>query len=219
VKGTNADMSVKFDLVRDSRDNRFLATSGSRVESYVQIASTGLGGDYDFVKSEVEAKQYFTVFNIPNWGKHVLSVGVDAGIAAPFNGTSSVPIFDRFFAGGPGDAASLRGFAFRGIGPVQGAHNIQVGGEAMVLTTAEYEFPIVQNTIRGVFFTDAGTVAPDIDHMGDQSFRVAVGSGLRLRFPFFGGIPIALDWGIPLSKQSTDQTQLFSFTIGTGFRF
>jgi outer membrane protein assembly factor BamA len=183
------------------------------------IATRALGGDYDFVKGEVEAKQYLTLFTVPNWGKHILSIGADAGLAGPFGPTDSVPIFDRFFAGGPGDAASLRGFRFRGIGPVQGAAHVQVGGQALLLGTLEYDFPIMQDTIRGVVFADAGKVARTVDTFGDEDFRAAVGTGLRLRFPFFGGIPIALDWGVPVAKQATDLTQVFSFTIGTGFRF
>jgi outer membrane protein assembly factor BamA len=217
--GWHSDTSVRFDITRDTRDNRFLPSEGSRLEASIQIFSQALGGDYDFAKFEVEAKKYFTLFNVPGWGKHILSLGADFGVEKTYGSTPSAPVFDRFFAGGPGDAASLRGFQFRGIGPVQGAHHIQVGGDALLLGTVEYDFPIVQDTIRGVVFTDAGTVASDIGSLGQEKFRASVGTGLRLRFPFFGGIPIAMDWGVPVSKAQYDQMQVFSFTIGTGFRF
>ncbi len=219
ARGSHSNTSVRFDITRDTRDNRFLATSGSRMESSLQIFSTALGGDYDIVKLQIEAKNYFPLFNVPKWGKHVLSVGVDAGILEPFGDTVGTPIFNRFFAGGPGDAAALRGFRFRRVGPVQGAGNIHVGGEVIFLQTVEYEFPIVSDTIRGVVFADAGKVAPTLDEFSEEEFRAAVGAGLRLRFPFFGGVPIALDWAAPVRKTETDETQVFSFTIGTGFRF
>ena len=219
AQGWHSDTSVKFDLIRDTRDNRFLASDGSRVEGSIQIFSQALGGNYDFAKFEVEAKKYFTLFTVPNWGKHILSLGGDFGVEAPFGSTTSAPVFDRFFAGGPGDAASLRGFRFRGIGPVQGARHVQVGGDVMLLGTVAYEFPIVQDTIRGVVFGDAGKVASDFDTFDQEKVRASAGVGLRLRFPFFGGIPIALDWGVPVSQQQYDRTQVFSFTIGTGVRF
>ena len=219
AEGWHSDTSVKFDLIRDTRDNRFMATEGSRLEGSIQIFSQAMGGDYDFAKFEVEGKKYFTLFTVPNWGKHILSIGGDFGADATYGSTPSAPIFDRFFAGGPGDAASLRGFRFRGIGPVQGAAHIQVGGDVLLVGSVEYEFPIVQDTIRGVVFGDAGKVASSFDTFDQEQFRASVGTGLRMRFPFFGGIPIALDWGVPVAKQQYDRTQVFSFTIGTGFRF
>jgi outer membrane protein assembly factor BamA len=40
-----------------------------------------------------------------------------------------------------------------------------------------------------------------------------VGFGFRLLLPFFGQIPIALDFGFPITKDDKDDTRIFSFSL------
>ena len=47
-----------------------------------------------------------------------------------------------------------------------------------------------------------------------DTIRVAAGFGFRLTLPFFGQVPIALDFGFPLSEEEQDDTRLFSFSLG-----
>ena len=42
----------------------------------------------------------------------------------------------------------------------------------------------------------------------------SIGAGIRLTLPFLGQTPIALDFAFPLSKNSQDDTQIFSFSFG-----
>lgn len=64
-------------------------------------------------------------------------------------------------------------------------------------------------------------LADDIDYDDGASFfsdvRVAVGFGLRIRLPFFGPTPIALDFGIPVRDIDGDDTQVVSFSIARDF--
>jgi outer membrane protein insertion porin family len=119
------------------------------------------------------------------------------------------PIFERFYAGGQG---SIRGFRYRGVGPRSG--DTELGGNFLALASAEYSFPIFEKTLTGVFFVDSGTVEKKISL---STWRIAAGFGIRFTVPFFGPIPFALDFGFPLVKGAGDQTEVFSFSIGTSF--
>jgi outer membrane protein insertion porin family len=68
----------------------------------------------------------------------------------------NVPIFDRLYLGG---ANNLRGFQFRGVGPLD-SNNQPIGGQSMVRATAELTFPIIEKA-RGAVFYDCGFVNPD----------------------------------------------------------
>ena len=63
-------------------------------------------------------------------------------------------------------------------------------------------------------FLDTGTVEKDF---GVSSYRASVGFGLRWIIPFFGPIPMALDFGFPIAKDKQDDTQILSFTLGWTF--
>ena len=98
----------------DKRDNPFFTTSGYRLGGAVEMAGTIFGGDVNTLRETVEARQWWTVWDAPDWGKHTLTVGAQAGIVESTD-AGAVPIFDRFWMGGLG---SLRGFEWRGVGPV-----------------------------------------------------------------------------------------------------
>ena len=46
------------------------------------------------------------------------------------------------------------------------------------------------------------------------NYRVSAGFGVRFVVPMLGPVPIALDFGFPIVKAPTDQTQVFSFWLG-----
>jgi outer membrane protein insertion porin family len=123
----------------------------------------------------------------------------------------SAPVFERFYAGGIG---SIRGFDFRGVSPRDGLKDDPVGGDFLLLAKAEYTFPLVADTIRGVFFTDMGTVE---ENFGIESWRASVGFGVRLMVEFFGPVPLEFDLAVPVAKESDDDEQIFSFFIGATF--
>ena len=84
----------------------------------------------------------------------------------------------------------------------------------MFFAGAEYSFPLVGEKLRGVVFVDTGTVEADF---GFSEYRASVGCGLRMTIPFMGPVPMALDFGFPILKQSNDETQIFSFSLGWTF--
>ena len=90
-----------------------------------------------------------------------------------------------------------------------------VGGDFMFLLGAEYNFPILEEFVRGVLFTDTGTVDTDIDF---GVYRVSIGAGLRLLVPILGQVPIGLDFAVPVVKEDFDKERLFSFDVALPLR-
>jgi outer membrane protein insertion porin family len=199
VAGDNFLSTGRIALAHDTRDSSFLPTQGHLVEgSYEQ----GFG-DFNYPRFELTGSQFFTVYERPDGrGKHILQLRGQTGWTG-----DDTPIFERFFAGG---FQSFRGFEFRGVTPREGT--TKVGGQFMLLGTAEYIIPITaDDNVRGVLFSDFGTVEPDVSV--DQ-FRVSVGAGLRLIVPAMGPAPIALDFAYPLVQEDFDEKQVFSFYVG-----
>jgi outer membrane protein assembly complex protein YaeT len=203
VKGSSGLTSVEVGLVKDTTDSLLFPTEGYRLMGSVEQAGA-LGGSYTFTKATVDGRKYWTITKDVLDRRSVLAL---RGRVA--NAFGDPPIFERFFAGGQG---SIRGFKYRGVGPRE--NKTELGGDFMALASAEYSFPIYEKTLTGVLFFDAGTVEKNISF---GSWRASVGFGVRFTVPFFGPVPFALDFGIPIAKQSGDQTEVFSFSIGTSF--
>jgi outer membrane protein insertion porin family len=119
----------------------------------------------------------------------------------------NAPVFERAFAGG---FRSIRGFSFRGVGPVE--NNLNIGGTFSFLNTIEYQIPILANDkLYAVAFIDHGTVERNV---AIRDYRVSVGAGLRVVVPAMGPLPIALDFAVPVTRAPWDTKQLFSFYVG-----
>jgi len=194
-------------LTHDKRDSAFLATEGHLIEASVEEVL----GTFQYPHAELDIRKYFTLYERPDGsGRHVLSLASRVGWTG-----ENTPIYERYYAGG---FSTLRGFQFRGaspakVGPTTG-EAIFVGGDFMMLASAEYLFPITaDDMIRGVVFCDTGTVEPTINHWSDK-YRVAPGFGLRIAVPAMGPAPIALDFAFPVSWQPGDKGEMFSFFMG-----
>ena len=165
-----------------------------------------MGGDFFFSKATAGYTRHWTVAVDDQDRKSVVSAYARGGQIF-----GDAPVFERFYAGGLG---SLRGFDFRGVSPRDGIRNNRIGGDFMLLAGAEYSFPLFAKAIRGVFFTDMGTVEREF---GLRSWRAAVGGGIRLTLEIFGTVPMEFDLAYPLAKEDGDDTRIFSFFIGLPF--
>lgn len=191
--------TVRGSLIHDTRDAAFNTSQGH----YFELSYEQAFGTYTYPRFEVEARQYFTLYRrVDGQGKHTLTIRGQAGYTG-----SDTPIFERFFAGG---FQTFRGFAFRGVSPVN--TGVYIGGDFLLLGGAEYQMPVTANEmIKVVGFTDFGTIN---DQVALSNFRVSVGAGFRVSIPMMGPVPIALDFAVPIMHQSTDVQQVFSFYVG-----
>lgn len=210
VAGVNYVSALKFSVTYDNNiiDRYSILYSGEATTLTYEIA--GLGGDARYSRFTLEANIQRTLFEWPNDHKWVLQLYGLSGIMFPF-GPDGTPVYERFFAGGP---QSLRGFAFRGVGPMQNGN--PRGGNFITTGTLEFSFPMFQHILRGVLFSDFGFVNGTASLPSNITWRQSVGFGFRITLPIFPA-PIALDFGFPILKARDDQRQVFSFSVGFGF--
>ncbi|MEO0587764.1 MAG: BamA/TamA family outer membrane protein, partial [Planctomycetota bacterium] len=209
VEGDNFIESVGFTVSRNTLDSPILPTKGSAAS--VSFDAFGLAGsDFNFQRVTGRFQTFFLLDRDFLDRPSVLSWRIEAGYI--FN-EEEAPTFERFYAGG---SRTFRGFQFRGVGP-RGIRNDNgevgddpVGGNWLFLTGLQYEFPLMADFLRGVVFTDQGTVQDDV---GFDQWRVSVGTGLRVKVPFFGQAPFAIDFAIPLLEEDGDEEQIISFDL------
>jgi outer membrane protein insertion porin family len=231
AEGSFTRLGLELRLIYDKRDSYFFPTRGYEIGGSFEATTLGV----KIARTTIYGRKYFTIFNFPDWGKHVLTLAGTAGIVGSTGTqeteppTTDVPIFERYFAGGWG---SIRGFQFRGVSPTERfefvdpetgevvfSEDEQVGGNSLLLGSAEYSIPIYGETFRVVTFLDAGKADEKIGDLNLTNMRVAGGFGVRLTIPFFGRAVIAIDYGIPFIQQPGDETQPISFNMGSGTSF
>jgi outer membrane protein insertion porin family len=208
LQGRNEICSAIPFLQYDNRDSVILPTEGVNLGISFHYSGGFLPGDFNFVKTQIHAEHYFTLYRTGGGFKHVLALRTRFGCARPTRLDEDLPTFERFFAGGSG---SLRGFRFRGVGPRENGDPI--GGNALLLASVEYTFPIYHNYLRGALFVDSGSLVPKLRDLKGETLRVSVGFGVRIA-PF-GIVPIAIDIAFPVRKRHEDerQTVLIDFTF------
>jgi outer membrane protein insertion porin family len=199
VQGWNFLVAPRVGVTYDNRDSFLFPTRGGILDvSYEQAF-----GAFTFPILNVAASEYFTITERKDGsGRSVLALRSQLGIEG-----SNAPVYERFFAGG---MQSIRGFMFRGVGP--NVDGFMTGGSFMWLNSIEYMIPLLANdNLHFVTFIDSGTVESKI---GIQDYRVSAGFGFRITIPALGPVPIALDFGFPINKTASDQTQVFNVWFG-----
>jgi len=223
--------SIGTTLMWDTRDNRLFPTSGFTQQVGVEIADEALLSENEFTRVNGTSRWYFPLF----FG-FVLKFNVQAGLISNWNaGGEPVPIFERFFVGGPN---SVRGFQRSSLGPTRHVAadasdpaspltEFNIGGDKQFIFNAEIEIPILTSVgIKGVLFADAGnafdndqdlSVKLDLFNKEDQFddiLRTSIGFGLRWLSPIG---PLRFEWGFPLAPTAKEDTLVFEFSIGNSF--
>ncbi|RKY27355.1 MAG: hypothetical protein DRP79_03450 [Planctomycetota bacterium] len=202
VEGSNSLVALRMSLTKDTRKiDRFFKPYGG-YRSFASIEP--IFGDFELVRFAFGSTRYRTIYEDDAGYKHIIKLEGEVGFI-----TGDSPIYERFFLGG---ANNLRGFDYRGVGPMQ--RGDPVGGDTTLYGSVEYSFPVAGDSIRGVLFFDFGTVNEDTADFGNM--RASAGFGIRIFSPQIP-IPIALDFGFPIRADDDDDEEVVSFTIGTNF--
>jgi outer membrane protein insertion porin family len=201
-EGTSLNSVVEFVLARDSRDNFFEPTRGSR--NALEFSFAGLGGDTQYYKFVAETAWFFPlpVFNLV-WAVRGLFGMVEGW------GGQEVPIFERFFLGG---ATTLRGQETRSVAPKDAAGNV-IGGDKELLFSTELLIPIVPRFRLALFF-DAGNAYGFGTSFDPTNLRYGAGVGIRFFSPLG---PLRLDVGYNLDREPGEDQYQFHFTVGAPF--
>jgi outer membrane protein insertion porin family len=211
-RGPNTLFSGSVFVKRTDVDRPMRPSRGSNSELTVTQFVTADGGD-PFTVFRGEYTQFFTVTEDLLGNRTILKLSNVLGYIA-----GDAPTYERFYLGG----RSFRGFDFRTISPkASGAvdptlppPNDPIGGEWMFFLGSQIEHPLVKDAFSLVGFVDSGTVETDVSF---ESYRVSVGFGFRIYIPQFGPAPLAFDFAVPILKEDTDRTQVFSFSAEIPF--
>jgi len=227
--GSSLNSSVGYTLLVDRRNDPIRPTRGWTGTLRQDFA--GLGGDVNYVKTEVDAAAYYGI--TPSW---IVTVQGSAGYVSGWAG-DSIRINDRFFKGGN----SFRGFENAGMGPRDLSTNDALGGNFYAVGSIEMTLPNglpEQYGIKTSLFADVGTlgvlddrytlnsstglsnacpsgaVIGDACIADDLSLRASVGLSVHWKAPVG---PIRFDFSQILSSEEYDRTESFRFSTSTQF--
>ncbi len=183
----------------DVRESPYVNPRGFLIGNTVEVASSALGSDIEFIRGTMRVGYYLPFGPKPltpgvvvdestgtpfqRWFRQSsIAFGARAGIIHSLTTSGSaeataIPIDERFFNGG---ATTVRSFGERDLGPHDN-HGHPVGGEFFTVFNAEYTFPIF-GELQGAIFTDAGNLLPTSEDIGLSDMRYAIGAGISARF-------------------------------------
>lgn len=213
VFGKNND-TVRLDTAwaRNTRNNALFPTSGM-----MQRLAAELGtplGSLQYYKLSFQHQQYF-----PLGKSFTFMLNGEIGYGGGLSG-KPLPFFKNFFAGGN---SSVRGFSSGTLGP-KDANGDSLGGDTRVIGNAELFFPLPgltdNQSLRMSAFVDGGAAfGPNGVNNQQSSFafddlRYSAGIAVLWVSPLG---PLKFSLSQPLVTKSTDQTEVFQFTLGNTF--
>lgn len=206
--GKNNISSLTPSFTFDSRDNVFYPRKGDLLTGSLDWAGGLLGGDKDFWKFFGRVSHYF-----PLPRDSSLELRARVGLGKPYGDSDSIPIYERFFAGG---TYTIRGYEERSIGPIDPASKDPLGGNSLLVGNIEYTYPLF-SFLKAAAFYDIGNVWEKLGDIGSGGLKSGIGLGVRIKTPIG---PIMLDYGIPLNKapgEDSKSSGRFHFSASHGF--
>jgi outer membrane protein assembly complex protein YaeT len=202
-------------LSRETRDEVLDATTGTFQSQAFEYSPSWLGANQSYVKY---FGQYFRYFPLQPPRRErltneilrprlVFATGVRVGLAHGFG--STLPVSERFFAGG---STTIRGFEQNVLGAV-GPDQLPLGGNAMFVLNNELRMPLV-SIFDGVAFSDIGNVFPRVSDFSLTDLRKTVGVGLRARTRWF---LLRTDYGFVLDRRPGEPRGRLYFSVGQAF--
>ncbi len=210
----------------DSRNRGLFADRGQRHTLGVNFVPSG--------KVRYYVASYEGTMYVPLILRTTLSLGLDLAYGNSLGGTSALPPYKRFYAGGPD---TVRGYTESSLGPVDSNGN-PYGGNLLTTARAELILPLPakwQTSARAALFFDYGNVfsTDKVKYVGrdlttpvDYKFKYdqlkkSVGVSVQWLAPSLG--VFRFSYGIPLNKYAgdavhfADRTETFQFTIGGSY--
>lgn len=211
-KGQSNLFGIRLGFGKDTRDDQYNPGSGHSFNvGYEQV-----GGGSTFGIADVVYRRYKTLREDLAGNRTILSFKVLGATTV-----GDAPFFEKFYGGGTG-RYGIRGFDYRGVSPrgtsyntttktYTGAKNYAVGSQWIGIANAEVTIPLTSEKFALLLFVDSGMVE-------DGGYRASVGTGIQILIPqWFGPVPMRIELAAPFMKDSADETQTFSFSVGRLF--
>jgi len=222
-------------VIYDTRDSPFTPTRGISLSADARVFLHPLGSEETFGRLLVQGTWLKSLS-----GKVVFASSARVGVSPPFGATTTVPLQERFFAGGDN---TVRGFPPDLLGSNVDPDNdgtvenpggtlVRIGkdidndgtagsfssprpfgGEALLIFNEELRFPI-RGALGGVVFYDAGNTFNRVSDLDLTGMRHTAGLGLRLETPVG---PVRLEYGRKLDRQPGEGRGQFYLSIGPAF--
>jgi len=195
--------SISLNLTRDTRNNLFNPSQGSYIKLSGLLAGAIFQGTDEFYRTTLDYMRY-----IPYRSTVTFATNLSLGALFEFGKTQSIPIYERFYAGGD---RTIRGFGERQIGPMRAGKPI--GGNYRIVFRNELRFKVYKQFHTAVF-ADIGNVWNNITLSKLQHYRMGVGFGFRYTTP----VGVArLDFGFKVRRKSGEKIGKIHLTLGQAF--
>ena len=195
--------SMRFTVLRDSRDRKVFPGEGSRNSLSAEFAGGALGGNIGFQKYLLDS-----AWHMPAFWKFFLTLRLRAGTIASLAGREP-PAYELFELGGTG-FYGVRGYDDNSIGAVSGFET--VGGRSMMILSAEYRFRVIDQ-LQLSLFADAGDAWNSWSDTEFWDMNRGAGMGIRVEVPMLGVIGLDYAYGF----DGPDRGWRPHFQIGTEF--
>jgi len=202
-------IKITANIAHDTRDSFLYPTSGWLHR--VAVEASAPGSDLEYYKLT-----FITTGYLPLSENLTFKVGGEMGYGDGYSGTSGLPFFKSFYAGG---ASTVRGYQARSLGPRDSGPTPEpLGGNKLVLANAELLFPFpggAENKDKRLsLFVDAGQVYGSGQDIDLNEIRLSAG----IAFNWFSPLgPLSVSLAKPLNEKSGDETEVFQFTLGRQF--
>ena len=190
--------------------------NGVRLSTTYDLASTYLGGQFDYHKVEPDLRAY--------WRPHdrvQLAARGRVGFILPFGRNPAAPIDLKWYLGGSND---VRGWPFRRLSPRvevcddagENCDQVPVGGNTMVHGTAELRVRAVADLWLATF-GDMGDVREGVADFAASGLMYSTGGGLRYYSPVGA---LRLDVGVRLNDDERfPEPRIWAIHFGLGETF
>lgn len=187
-------------------DRAIFPTQGFAQSLSLELDAPATSNSLSFYKTNYEATWYYPIITSR---KFVFVAHGEAGYGNGIGGTSSLPFFKNYYAGGMG---SVRGFDFYTLGP-RDSRGAPMGGNVLTVASIAVIFPNpLGESLRTSAFIDVGNVYNTTVRL--QDLRSSAGIQTEWRTPL-GLLRFSL--AKPIRSMAGDRERFFDFAIGTSF--
>ncbi|MCF7825205.1 MAG: outer membrane protein assembly factor BamA [Candidatus Marinimicrobia bacterium] len=204
-EGTDDVHSLKLRLSRDTRNNLFNPKQGSLIEWENEVAGGPVTSSNSFYRSIFKARWFKPVLD-----NSVFGSAIEAGFVTSLSGNLTISLQERFYSGGP---SSLRGYAYREVGPHDLNNNAKGGFYKLIWNVFELRIPVYKDFSIATF-SDIGNVWWDYHDISKGKWAVDYGVGFHYNTPI--GV-VRVDIGFPVGNIPVNDRVRFNFSMGYAF--